>query len=715
MNEKLGMNEMGNDTLNQETGHPSIMDVQESTAMLSIYTPEKIIEELELKEDCTKDIIELIQSTPHSMLGKLKKVFLYLTNFKIEELLELTQSKRRTYRYTSTYLIFSKMRVMSKDFDQIEALYNSVFVIRFRDVDPLIRSMCIDFIVQWILESEALRKLEFLKYVGWALNDRNDVVRRKAIRSFAILATKTFKGRNKIKDEEGRIEIQRFFEKYRNRLLEIAEADSNINLQKDCTKTILSIFIRNSEVFSREQIIDVIGLVDSVDTYKQQALTKLCPEGIWDLEELHNILKISKSFIFKNLKLNYEDMVSFVDNLCEFVSNQSSCCDNSYLCLLEILKEIDLCINPKCYTNLFKIIKDNMKNVIKVIQGLNVIKTFKEYPGETYELIEVLSNYVFESFINKIEEPNVSGEELNSINGEKEKLEVECITEFVKFLKNMNEDYAIQVSKTIEILKNKYPYIVIKCFDISDSIEKVHEPILICYAFLWKMLKNDFQWIKDVEFVDDSQISHYLEVVEFLEFFYAHSDNNETEVLEPWDVKSATKIISSKLYSLIYKNFYFENQESCLHLYKLILKGLFINESYRLFLHCSINQLNFFIENSSSIKHIACGYFEVFLKDPKSIPSGFNLKGLLSLSKSVAGKILKSKRTDISYVFPYIKKLVARKELLDSVLIHFIPILDVNECIVLEGLANKSKFKSLCLRKCKAPISIKAEENITFI
>lgn len=55
----------------------------------------------------------------------------------------------------------------------IEDIFESIFALRYRDVVSDIRVICVRELTQWlILYPEFYLKNEYLKYIGWLLNDR---------------------------------------------------------------------------------------------------------------------------------------------------------------------------------------------------------------------------------------------------------------------------------------------------------------------------------------------------------------------------------------------------------------------------------------------------------------------------------------------------------------------------------------------------------------
>ncbi|KAF0990581.1 hypothetical protein HZS_7273 [Henneguya salminicola] len=61
--------------------------------------------------------------------------------------------------------------------EAIETIFNEIFVLRYRDVLSEIRILCVVSLNNWIISySTIFLKNEYLKYIGWMLNDRNRII-----------------------------------------------------------------------------------------------------------------------------------------------------------------------------------------------------------------------------------------------------------------------------------------------------------------------------------------------------------------------------------------------------------------------------------------------------------------------------------------------------------------------------------------------------------
>lgn len=87
-----------------------LQNLQDDVTALEVFSPEKILQMLESKQDCTEELLGIVRDTRPVELKKLTKIFLKLDNFDIEKIIEITSSKIRMHRFNSTYLIFTLMK-----------------------------------------------------------------------------------------------------------------------------------------------------------------------------------------------------------------------------------------------------------------------------------------------------------------------------------------------------------------------------------------------------------------------------------------------------------------------------------------------------------------------------------------------------------------------------------------------------------------------------
>lgn len=259
------------------------MDPSGQLCLLDSHTPAAVIEIFGALADATDDLVELIKAAPHQHLKKLRTVFQSVDNYDVEAVIALCQSPNRQHRYTATYLVLSQIKTECKkraSLDRIAHLYDSVFTVRFRDVDPLIRGMAVQFVSEFIAENPVLRKMAYLKYVGWALNDRNNCVRKRGGNTRMGKENAGNAGRKAAPGDD----FEAFFSKY-----------------------------------------------PGVTPAKQRVLEALLPDGVWDMERIHELYKSIGAEAFRSWQLSTADLDAFVLNISLFVKEHSVCCDSSPL------------------------------------------------------------------------------------------------------------------------------------------------------------------------------------------------------------------------------------------------------------------------------------------------------------------------------------------------------------------------------------------------
>lgn len=101
-------------------------------------------------------------------------------------------------------------------------LFDGVWVHRYRDAEPAIRSECIRALGQWMRgHPDHYLSGDFLRYVGWILTDPSKEARLEAVRSLAALYG--------MEDYVGT--LQHFTERFKGRLVEMAEAEVDLSVR----------------------------------------------------------------------------------------------------------------------------------------------------------------------------------------------------------------------------------------------------------------------------------------------------------------------------------------------------------------------------------------------------------------------------------------------------------------------------------------------------
>ncbi|CAK7348957.1 unnamed protein product [Dovyalis caffra] len=98
--------------------------------------------------------------------------------------------------------------------DMMRKIFTGLFVHRYRDIDPNIRTSCIEYLGVWILSYPSLFLQDlYLKYLGWTLNDKNAGVRKASVLAL-----------QKLYDVDDNVPtLGLFSERFSNRMIELAD------------------------------------------------------------------------------------------------------------------------------------------------------------------------------------------------------------------------------------------------------------------------------------------------------------------------------------------------------------------------------------------------------------------------------------------------------------------------------------------------------------
>ena len=162
----------------------------------------------------------------------------------------------------------------------IRDIFDTVFVHRYRDVDPKIRVDCATALGHWILTlKDVFFEGQYLRYLGWILSDSSAPTRAEVLKQLTRLY--------KSKGDVGR--LRAFTERFRPRLVEMACQDAEPGI-RSATIELLDM-VREAGLIDPEEI-DTIGkLVYDAEPRVRKAVAGFFAENINDtydsvLEEL---------------------------------------------------------------------------------------------------------------------------------------------------------------------------------------------------------------------------------------------------------------------------------------------------------------------------------------------------------------------------------------------------------------------------------------------
>ncbi|KAH8805693.1 STAG domain-containing protein [Xylogone sp. PMI_703] len=155
----------------------------------------------------------------------------------------------------------------------IKDFYDTVFVHRYRDVDPKIRTECVEALGQWITTLPILFfDGQYLRYLGWMLSDINASTRHEVIKQLErILKTNNTGG------------MRHFIERFRPRIIEIAAQDSEASIRSSAVD--LVVLMRECEFLEPEDIDKIGKLIFDSEPRVRRAVVGFFVNNIQDLYE----------------------------------------------------------------------------------------------------------------------------------------------------------------------------------------------------------------------------------------------------------------------------------------------------------------------------------------------------------------------------------------------------------------------------------------------
>ncbi|KAF9029519.1 hypothetical protein BDZ89DRAFT_1065307 [Hymenopellis radicata] len=113
----------------------------------------------------------------------------------------------------------------SKLNEYLKEFIDGVFINRYRDLDPLIRTECINSLGTFFKKHPShFLSTSYLRYVGWVLSDADAHVRTAAVKALQVVYMSSV-------SEHLLTSLNHFTERFKPRLVEMAEADVDVNVR----------------------------------------------------------------------------------------------------------------------------------------------------------------------------------------------------------------------------------------------------------------------------------------------------------------------------------------------------------------------------------------------------------------------------------------------------------------------------------------------------
>ncbi|KIW98109.1 uncharacterized protein Z519_01693 [Cladophialophora bantiana CBS 173.52] len=155
---------------------------------------------------------------------------------------------------------------------QLRDAFDTVYVHRYRDVEERIRTLCVAALGKWmVLYRKMYLDGEFLRYLGWVLNDTSAHTRIEDIKQLK----KLYSNKNNI------AALRAFTDRYRSRLVEMGARDADISVRVETIELLDR--LRDADLLEPDDI-DTIGrLIFDSEPRIRKAVAKFFVSNIEDL------------------------------------------------------------------------------------------------------------------------------------------------------------------------------------------------------------------------------------------------------------------------------------------------------------------------------------------------------------------------------------------------------------------------------------------------
>ena len=181
---------------------------------------------------------------------------------------------------------------------ELQDFFNSVYVHRYRDIDPKIRIECVEALGYWIITLPSVFfEGQYLRYMGWMLSDTHAGMRQEVVKQLSKI----------MKNPADHGQMRHFIERFRPRLVEMATRDSEPGVRAAAVE--LMDYIRQAGMLEPDDI-DTIGkLIFDSEPRVRKALVSFFAENIKDLYD-NRIEELGGEEVLEDI-LNVEDEEDF--------------------------------------------------------------------------------------------------------------------------------------------------------------------------------------------------------------------------------------------------------------------------------------------------------------------------------------------------------------------------------------------------------------------
>ncbi|RKF59977.1 Cohesin subunit psc3 [Erysiphe neolycopersici] len=156
---------------------------------------------------------------------------------------------------------------------QIQDYFETVYLHRYRDIDPKIRLECTEALGTWIVTMDSyFYDGQYLRYLGWMLYDTHGPIRQAIVMQIQkIMKTLNHGG------------IRHFIDRFRSRLIEMATRDSELAVRVHTVE--LLTLIRDAEMLEPDDIDDIGRLILDAELRVRKSVVNFFISNVNDLYE----------------------------------------------------------------------------------------------------------------------------------------------------------------------------------------------------------------------------------------------------------------------------------------------------------------------------------------------------------------------------------------------------------------------------------------------
>jgi len=176
-------------------------------------------------------------------------------------------------------VLMTKRQELEENMEEIKNMltymFKAVFVHRYRDIVPEIRSICMQEIGTWMKKfHQNFLDDSYLKYIGWTLHDKVGDVRLKCLQSLQPLYS----------SEELKNKLELFTSKFKDRIVSMT-LDKEIEVAVEAVKLVISILKYHPDILSDKDCEHVYELVFSSHRAVAQAAGEFLNERLFIPDE----------------------------------------------------------------------------------------------------------------------------------------------------------------------------------------------------------------------------------------------------------------------------------------------------------------------------------------------------------------------------------------------------------------------------------------------